>query len=123
MPLNPRPHIPPRRPDLGASARCKPAAQVGAHCRCGVCQTSAYLLQTLCSKCLWVPSTPQSKHISTGRNPVHCMNILTGSDASAPNPGHGCRYVIARGQLLKTPQWVRGSTFEEGPGIRPHKLQ
>lgn len=29
------------------------------------------------------------------------------------------RYVIARGQVVKTPEWVRGGMFERGEGIRP----
>lgn len=29
------------------------------------------------------------------------------------------RYVVAKGQLAKTPMWVRGSCFESGDGIRP----
>ena len=29
------------------------------------------------------------------------------------------QYVVARGEVVKTPQWVRGGTFERGPGIRP----
>ncbi|KAL4857172.1 Isoaspartyl dipeptidase [Chlorella vulgaris] len=30
------------------------------------------------------------------------------------------RYVLARGVVVKTPEWVRGGMFEKGPSIRPH---
>jgi hypothetical protein len=29
------------------------------------------------------------------------------------------KYVIAKGVLMKTPDWVRGGCFERGEGIRP----
>lgn len=29
------------------------------------------------------------------------------------------QYVVAKGQLVKTPEWVRGGCFESGDGIRP----
>ena len=29
------------------------------------------------------------------------------------------RYVIAKGVLVKTPEWVHGGCFERGEGIRP----
>lgn len=32
------------------------------------------------------------------------------------------RYVVALGQLVKTPEWTRGGAFERGPYIRPHVL-
>lgn len=31
------------------------------------------------------------------------------------------QYVVARGEVVKTPEWVRGSMFERGEGIRPRK--
>ncbi|KAL4452078.1 hypothetical protein ABPG75_007740 [Micractinium tetrahymenae] len=31
------------------------------------------------------------------------------------------RYAFARGQLVLTPEWVRGGMFERGPGIRPRR--
>lgn len=30
--------------------------------------------------------------------------------------------VIARGQLVKTPEWTLGGVFERGPHIKPHHL-
>ena len=30
-------------------------------------------------------------------------------------------YVIAKGEVVKTPEWVRGGMFERGPGIRPRQ--
>ena len=32
------------------------------------------------------------------------------------------RYVVAMGQLVRTPEWTKGGTFERGPHIRPHVL-
>ncbi len=32
------------------------------------------------------------------------------------------RYVVALGQLVRTPEWTKGGTFERGPHIRPHVL-
>lgn len=29
------------------------------------------------------------------------------------------RYVVAKGVVVRTPEWVRGGLFEEGPRIRP----
>lgn len=29
------------------------------------------------------------------------------------------QYVVAKGRLVKTPEWVRGGCFESGDGIRP----
>ncbi|KAL4437512.1 hypothetical protein ABPG77_003493 [Micractinium sp. CCAP 211/92] len=31
------------------------------------------------------------------------------------------RYVVARGEMVLTPEWVRGGMFERGPGIRPRR--
>ena len=31
------------------------------------------------------------------------------------------RYVIARGRVVRTPEWVRGGMFERGEGIIPHR--
>lgn len=31
------------------------------------------------------------------------------------------RYVLARGEVVRTPDWVRGSYFEKGPGVRPRR--
>ena len=31
------------------------------------------------------------------------------------------RYVVAGGEVVKTPEWVRGGMFERGPGIRPRR--
>jgi seryl-tRNA(Sec) selenium transferase len=30
--------------------------------------------------------------------------------------------VVARGHLVRTPEWVRGGAFERGPRIKPHTL-
>ena len=32
------------------------------------------------------------------------------------------RYVYTGGVLVKTPEWVRGGTYEEGTGVLPHSL-
>jgi hypothetical protein len=32
------------------------------------------------------------------------------------------RYVFARGELVRTPEWVRGGAFERGARIRPRQL-
>ncbi|CAL8470415.1 g9957 [Coccomyxa elongata] len=32
------------------------------------------------------------------------------------------RYVVALGQVVKTPEWTKGGAFERGPHIRPHVL-
>ena len=31
------------------------------------------------------------------------------------------KYVLAKGEVVKTPEWVRGGFFEHGPGIRPRR--
>jgi beta-aspartyl-dipeptidase (metallo-type) len=31
------------------------------------------------------------------------------------------KYVLAKGEVVKTPEWVRGGFFEQGPGIRPRR--
>ena len=54
-----------------------------------------------------------------------CMQIAVGSDADIlvlDSETHELKYVFAKGKLMRTPDWVRGSAFERGDRIRPRKL-
>ena len=64
------------------------------------------------------------------RNPAEALGLGTkgrlrvGADADVAlfDPGTlELRYVVAGGEVVKTPEWVRGGQFERGPGIRPRK--
>lgn len=50
--------------------------------------------------------------------------LAPGSDADLLllDPGNlELRYVVARGEVVMTPEWTRGGCFERGPGIRPRR--
>lgn len=56
-------------------------------------------------------------------SPLHFTDHETFLPSLPLDPGQpdtlALQYVLARGQLVKTPGWVRGGMFERGPGIRP----
>ena len=63
--------------------------------------------------------------------PVPCLTkavhvqIAVGCDADIlvlDKNGYDLQYVFARGKLVRTPEWVQGSAFEQGSRIRPRML-
>ncbi len=54
------------------------------------------------------------------------MQIAVGCDADIlvlTEDSLELQYVFARGELVRTPGWVRGGAFERGRRIRPRTLQ
>lgn len=54
---------------------------------------------------------------AAGRLAVGCQADVLLLEATSLEP----RYMLARGELVLTPEWVQGGMFERGPGIRPRR--
>ena len=67
-------------------------------------------------------------HIKRGRSAkvLVYMQIAAGKDADLlllDEQSLEIKYVYAKGQLVRTPEWVRGGMFERGDRIHPIKPQ
>lgn len=52
---------------------------------------------------------------------LHCPPFFTQPPSDAQATTLEPRYMLARGELVLTPEWVQGGMFERGPGIRPRR--